>query len=314
MFSTPGEYTITMTPQTPSTGRARVLFWLAVANLLAVAGLIHRSHWDAATEIERAIILTTLAFTWPLIVLDVFLSANRRTPELPRRRVIRRAILVSLFPPLRLSLPHPATNEIWLPRLGWQPPGKRLLRSLDRGFNGPMLVFALLILPVLIIEYTVKDMVTKYPAFNLAMNIVVAIIWVAFAIEYILKSSAAPHPWRYVRARWVDLAIVVLPIFEFALTFWANSPMLARLLRLTRATDQLARYGRLYRLQGVFIKGWYALMSLEAISRLFGGSPEKRLRQLDAQIADMEEDLAELREQAHQLRQQISAKPTAEQS
>jgi hypothetical protein len=297
-----------METQVLSSRRAAVLFWVAFLNLLAIAGVIHRSHWDSATEIERWFIRVTLLCTWPIIAFDVLTSACFRGLHVPRRRMIRRVVWVLLFPPLRMSLPHPTTNQLWLPQLGWQMPGKKLLTTLDRAFNGPMLAFALLILPVLILEYTAKDLVATHPWFNFTMNLVVAIIWVAFAVEFLLKLSAAPHPFRYVRAKWVDLAIVLLPIFEFVLTFWANSPMVARLLRLTRASDQLARYGRLYRLQGVFIRGWYALISLEAISRLVGSTPEKRLRRVEEQIVELEEDLAALREQAEQFRQQIAAK------
>ena len=47
----------------------------------------------------------------------------------------------------------------------------------------------------------------------------VAVIWVAFAFEFVVKVSAVRRPFVYSKDRWLDLAIVLLPMAEFVLHF-----------------------------------------------------------------------------------------------
>ena len=44
----------------------------------------------------------------------------------------------------------------------------------------------------------------------------------------------------------------------------------------------------MYRLRGLLIKGWRAALVLKLVARLTGNTPEKQLRQLEAQIAEAE--------------------------
>jgi hypothetical protein len=232
----------------------------------------------------------------------------RRAPGVSRRTAVLRALLVVLIPPMRMGWVHPATDRVWLPRLGWCRPGKDLLKSLDRAFGGPMLVFAFLILPVLALEYVQLVQARTSPTFALALDVGVATIWVAFAVEFVLKVQAAPSPPRYMAERWLDLAIVGLPTLEFVLTRWVDAAPLLRLLRLGRALgpQQLEAMGRAYRLRGLMTKGWHAFLLLEGVARITGNTPEKRLRQVEGQIAELEEQLAELRNQAEELRKRVA--------
>jgi hypothetical protein len=136
-----------------------------------------------------------------------------------------------------------------------------------------------------------------------------AVIWVAFAAEFLLKLGASGAPMRYAKERWIDAAIVLLPMLEFALTAWAEAAPVARLLRTARAIapDQLARMGRLYRLRGLLMKGWHAMLALELFARLVGDTPAKRLKRLEAEVAATEEELAVLRRQADELRDRLAA-------
>ena len=86
-----------------------------------------------------------------------------------------------------------------MPFLGWRRVDKALTKDLDRAFGGPMLLFAFLILPVLILEYAWADAVHSNPELALALHVSVAVIWVAFALEFVLKVSVAARPARYVR-------------------------------------------------------------------------------------------------------------------
>jgi hypothetical protein len=169
-----------------------------------------------------------------------------------------------------------------------------------------MLLFAVLILPVLALEFLQAEVVRSSPALALTLRAAVGLIWVAFATEFSIKVSASRKPFLYSKERWLDLAIVLLPLLEFALSTLAEAAPVARLLRLTRAAapEQLARMGQIYRLRGLLMKGWRAVLVLRLVAKLTGNRPEKQLRKLEAQIVEAEASLADLRAQAEELRRQ----------
>ena len=121
---------------------AATMFWLAFAYLLTVAGVIHRAHQTDISNLEEWVLAVSLMVLWPLFPAEAIYAARRRHESQPRGRAIRRAILVSLFPPLRMGLCHPVNGLVWLPRLGWRMPGKDLLAKLDHIFRVPMLVIS----------------------------------------------------------------------------------------------------------------------------------------------------------------------------
>jgi hypothetical protein len=247
---------------------------------------------------------------WPVFQAEAVWGVRHRDRTKPRRPVVLRAVLVCLMPPWRMALTDPRFGLIWVPRIGWQRPGRELFKRLELAFSGPMLVFAFLILPVLVLEYVQADRVKANPALRLGLDVGIAVIWMAFATEFVFKGSAHPKPWRFVTKHWLDAAIVILPMLEFLLTKWAEAAPIARLLRLTRAMspEYLARMQQLYRLRGLATKGFHALLLLQAVARLIGYTPEKRLAGLEEKIEELEEDLADLRKDAEALREMVAAR------
>ena len=79
---------------------------------------------------------------------------------------------------------------------------------------------------------------------------------------------------------------MLLPLVAFL-----QALRLGRLLRL----QQLTRTARLYRLRGVLLRAWRALLLIDAISRLINGPAEKRLVKLRATLIQKEQELADLR-------------------
>lgn len=288
---------------------APVMFGLAFVHLLAFAGLIHRADERYhVTGFEKVIIYGTLFGLWPLFVIEAWVGFAVRDRSRRAGPMFARAVVVCLFPPVRMGMIHPVSGLIWLPRLGWERPGKALLARLDRGFGVPLLLFALLVVPVLGIEYVWAEAVKGSPAFALVLHACLAVIWVAFATEFLLKVQASGAAVKYVKERWVDAAIVLLPTLEFVLTMWAEAAPIARLLRTARAVapDQLARMGQMYRLRGLLMKGWHAMLALELFARLLGDNPRKRLARLEAEIAAAEEELAALRVEADAVRAKMT--------
>ena len=290
--------------------RARLMFVLAFAHLLLIAGVVHRATSKSVTQFELDVMFGGLIVLWPVFVIEAAWGVYRRDRTVRRKPIVLRAVLVSLVPPFRMALADTRTGLIWVPRIGWHPPGKALFKRLDLAFGVPMLLFAFLILPILLLEYVRSEQFHDAPELALALDIGIAVVWVAFATEFVFKSSAHPKPYSFATDHWLDVAIVVLPLLEFILTKWVDAAPLARLLRLGRAVspEQISRMQRLYRLQGVATKAWHALLLLEGVSRLLGNTPEKRLAQVEEQIADLEEQLKESCEEAEELRAKIAAK------
>ncbi|VTS02740.1 hypothetical protein [Tuwongella immobilis] len=296
---------VTTDPATlPRDRLSPIMFVLSVCYLLLVAGLIHRYGWPGATAVEKAILLDGVLFLWPIFFAEGLWRLLAPSGCLNRRHEWGRFAVVLLFPPARMgSRSRTRRNQLWLPRLGFQTISVELARKLERGFSVPMIVCAALLLPILVIEYTKEDLVRENPVLALVLQAGIAIIWVAFAFEFILKCAVAPKLTRFLKERWLDASIVILPMLEFLLTHWVDAAPLARLLRLGRAIspEQLARMNKLYRLRGLLMKAWHAFMLLEIVGRVLGTNLEKRLARLRIErelkleeLQEIDDDIAEI--------------------
>ncbi|MCE9564955.1 MAG: hypothetical protein K8U57_23215 [Planctomycetes bacterium] len=290
------------------TFRARVMFLLALVFLVFVGGIVHRTISGTITQSQRDTVAGGLLIIWPLFIVEVLWGVVRRDRSQPISTVIRRAALVCLVPPWRMALPDSRTGLIWLPRMGWHPHGKELSERLEHAFAGPMVLVALMILPVLGLEYFRSSDVQSTPELSIALDVGIAVIWVAFAMEFIIKTSAHPKPSSFAMEHWLDLAIVVLPLLEFVLTK-GHVGALARLVRAGQALSpaQLARMERLYRLRGVAAEGWHALLLLDFIARMLGHTPEKRIKQIGERIVELENEISELRHDARSLEERLAS-------
>jgi len=291
-----------------ATFRARVMFLLGFVYLLLVAVLVHRAVGTGVTESERDLVATAMLVSWPIFWIEAAWGLLGRDRSLPRPPIIWGAVIVCLMPPFRMAQTNPRTGMIWVPRIGWHAHGKELSERLEHAFAGPMVLVALMILPVLALEYFRAAEVKSDPVLSVALDVSIGVIWMAFATEFIFKASAHPKPIAFAKENWLDLAIVVLPLLEFVLAKWHMAP-LARLLRAGQALspEQLARMERLYRLRGVATEGWHALLLLNFIARLIGHTPEKRVKRIRERIAELQEEISELEHDASSLEKKLMA-------
>ncbi len=242
-----------------------------------------------------AFLIYGIAALWVLIVCEVLvqLFISVRTDEtinVTRWRIF--ALLQCLCPPLRLAAPNIAkAGQIWLPRLGWQKPRRKLYKRLEAAFSKPMLFFALLILPLLLVEFGLRNLVEQFAWLRIAIHICTGLIWCAFAIEFIVLVSASERRLRYVKKNWLDLAIILLPIILFLRSLRA-----VRVVKLARfaKVQQLVRLSRVYQVRGVAMKLLRAVMLLEFFGRVVGGSPEKKLKRLQMDYHEKQEELDEI--------------------
>ncbi|HEX4865461.1 MAG TPA: potassium channel family protein [Acidimicrobiales bacterium] len=92
--------------------------------------------------------------------------------------------------------------------------------------DGPMLVLAVLWLPVLVVP-----LVTQVGgATSDALNAVDYLVWALFTVEYLFKFYLAPRRWHFVRTHVIDLVVIVVPLLRPV-----RALRLVRLVRFLRA-------------------------------------------------------------------------------
>lgn len=298
---------------------ARPMFVLSILFLLVLGGLLHRHKLPAPEDVVQAagvvfdegpvfdplntellIQVGILAALWPLFWLEGLVRFFVAWPYVGWRRPLWDLCLVILIPPLRMGqLSQGPGRELWLPWLGWQPVTRDLAKRLERAFGLPMVFMALLVLPLLAAEFFFAKFLHQHFWFLFLVEAGNALVWFAFTVEFILMVAASRRKVLYVLMRWLDLAIILLPVFSFL-------PII-RVLRLGRVIrlEQLSRLGRLYRMQGVALRAWRAFLLLELINRILGRNPEKHLERLRELEQVKEEELAELRQEIASLEAEI---------
>jgi hypothetical protein len=277
------------------------MFFLSVLFLVVLAGLIHRyPHLDTGDP-EVLLIEGALGTLWLVFLFEAVLRFQLRDPERSMWKPLGTAVACCLLPPLRMGLTSQVRpHHIWLPGLGWHEIDNGLRKTLERVFSVPMILFALMVLPLLAVEYCYRETIRSEPILALWLDIGTSVIWLAFAIELIIMVAVSEGAWRYCFVHWIDVLIVLLPLVEML-------PVL-RLLRLGRVLrlEQLLRWGRLHRLNALVTRGWRAFLVLQIVHRLTGHTLEGRLKQSRELLLAREEEVAELRREIQDLEERIA--------
>lgn len=262
--------------------------------------------WDSPALHAGSVLLWALIVIWPLFLIEpIYLRwlSRREVGNTKNRHGFD--WICAAIPPLRLGKAIPAKGgEIWLPRFDWHPPGKPLHKALERVFSKPMLIIALLILPVLLIEFRYQELLQTSMTLKLFLSISMGLIWCAFACEFILMVSSTNKKLAYVKKNWIDLAIILLPLVSFL-----RSLRIVRAAKLAKFAkiQQLTKMGRVYRMRGLLAKTVRAFLVFEVINRIMKTAPEKRLDKLMAQVEEKEEELQELRQRVESVRAEMES-------
>ncbi|MFW6169047.1 MAG: potassium channel protein, partial [Planctomycetota bacterium] len=200
-------------------------------------------------------------------------------------------------------------GKIWFPALGWRAVDKSLRDQLEKSFSIPMVFIALAILPVLLIELGMREIVLTRAWLQFLLHASTGIIWFAFASEFIVMVSVAENKINYCKEHWLDIAIILLPFISFLRSLRAVRAM--RLARVAKV-QQLSKMGRIYRLRGLMMRTVRALMILELFSWIFRIGPEKRLKKLRGILDEKEREVASLRVRVARLEKLVEQKKQRE--
>jgi len=163
-----------------------------------------------------------------------------------------------------------------------------------------MLIIALLILPILLIEFVFKGAVQQHFWLRLVLHLATGFIWLAFAFEFIIMVSATDKKIAYVKKNWIDLAIILIPLISFLRTL--------RVLRLAKLAkiQKIARLGRVYRVRSLGMKAMRAMMMFGFINKILKITPEKRLVKLNAELQERSIEMDELKAEISELEESIA--------
>lgn len=284
-----------------------IVIWVDVPGLQERAeSVVAPENRDSAESLAdkiywlKRIVLTTMFIVWCIVLAEAVAHWLTRPWDRENRQHHAQGLLFVICPALRMCARSPEMNgRIWLPGMGWRRGGRRLQRQLERHFSVPMMVMALLIMPILIVEFFLKDQVAAYGWLRILLHIGTGVIWFAFAAEFILMVSIAEKKLEYCKEHWIDLAIVLLPILYFLRSLrLARASRLAKLMRF----QQLSKLARAYRLRGTAIKAFRVLVLFDLTHRILRISDERRIEKLEIELAEMEKQSRLMRQKIAKLK------------
>ncbi|QDT12138.1 potassium channel protein [Planctomycetes bacterium K23_9] len=290
-----------------------VVLWVDMPSLQEkVTAAVARNELSGPGSISRfamleSIILWVMAGGWIIVTAESIMHWLSRPWDAEHRKYHFFAVAFCICPALRMCARSPEMgHRLWLPGLGWRRADKRLRRRLERQFSVPMIIIALMIMPILIVEFFMKAQVANHTWLRACLHIGTGIIWFAFAIEFILMVSVADRKLAYCKKHWIDLAIILLPLFSFLRSLRAlRATRLAKLMRI----PQVGKVARVYRLRGTAIKAAEALILLGAFHRWTRRDPEKAIANLQRKLVDVESEAKRLRRQIAKLKK-MEPKPS----
>jgi len=252
-------------------------FYVGILSLLLIGALVTALTEEDISPMFQGVVpwlwgLTGLCYL--LVFVDaVLLFYFYRKDKQPMQRVERnRRLLALVFPPLRIGTHDiSCAQNIWLPFWHWCRSNEGLFLELKRRFVLPMIGIALLIVPVLIIEWKfLGDIKEEWPALriDLILEAVQTFIWCAFTFEFILMISVSKRKLGYVKKNWIDLLIILLPFVSFLRTL-----RISQIARLKYAT-------RSFKLRGVITKARQGLIFMDFLQRIFRLRPESEVRRI----------------------------------
>ena len=140
-----------------------------------------------------------------------------------------------------LPPPRPGVRYVKVAFLGMVIADDRLRYRVRKWFHWPMIVLAILVLPLIGVEFLVLPKLLEDHATMVRKVVVVAeiVISTCFAIELAVKVAIAESRLEYLRRNWLDVVVVLLPFL--------------RAFRILRAA-KVTQTSRVFRLRGVGTK------------------------------------------------------------
>ena len=264
------------------------MFVAAILFLLLTGSMVHLKEGHLLETRMGFCCLLGIGLLYPLFVIEavVHYAAGSRN--------MGQHIWYLIMPIFRLcGRDHVHGTQVWLPRLGWQESNRALEKQLARRFSVPMIIIALLVLPVVAMELFWAELVAQSPRLTFALETATIWIWMAFVFEFVIMISVVDRKLAYCRKNWIDLAIVLLPMLSF---------MRAARLGTVVQLKQLSRTARIYRLRGIALRTWRAFVALDVLDMLLRRDPTYQMEKLQEEIAEQADELNYLKSELERMK------------
>lgn len=274
------------------------MFGVSLLFLMLLAGTLHWNSRDVSESVLRWCTYGLLLL-YPVFIAEFVVHWRLKTP------VWKHRALCCLVPPFRIGARDAITGRrLWLPSRGWKDVDDALRVGLEKAFSVPMMIIALLILPLIAAEHFWQSQIAASPTLSLLTHAGEGVIWAAFTVEFIIMISVVEKRLEYCKKHWIDIAVICLPLIAFL-----RALRISRLLRL----NTLTKTARIYRMRGTLMRMYRAFLVLELLERVLRIDPEKKLRKLQEVLLEKEREVEQLRSQICRLEERI-AEPAAEDS
>lgn len=278
---------------------AAPMWGVTIVWMVCLAGGLQDLRGAATLPVGTGLYWWGIMLLWPIYLLELIAHTLLGSPHFHFN------VLYVLVPPLRLGgRDHRAWCRIWLPGAGWQTVNRKLVAQVEKALSGPMVGFALLVLPLLTIEIGWAGYVDTHPTLHFALQTASSVIWLAFTIELVVMVSIARRKARYLARHWIDLLIVLLPMVEVM-----PALRLAAVGRLSYVgrIKYLSKLSRVYRTRGLAMRAFRGLLLLDSVQRLLHLNPEKRLAALRDKLEDHYHEIEQIRCEMRELEARIAA-------
>lgn len=274
-----------------------LMFWASVLFMVFFSLMLHLELDPQDTgewRWEFARLAASIYWLFPTEAALYWLRGNRLTPG---------HWLGALLPMFRSGArDHEAAEYVWLPLSGWKKVEPELEKYLAVFFRWPMVVIAVLVVPIVGVELLAGELLEENLPARRGLEVLTAIIWVAFTLEFILMISVTPKKLKYVLRHWLEILVIALPMLAFLRT--------ARLGRLARLKD-LSKTVRAYRTRGLYARWWRAIVALELLDRVQKLDLDSYLSNLEDQFEEKKEELVRIEQKLEQTRKELAAKQSA---
>ncbi len=274
-----------------------IIFFMSLIMLLIVSAIINNFSYNEEGFQLNPFLVKMGYFYWALwliYLIDFFtvLSlANKENVKMASSAFIIRSLGL-VFPPIRIGTRHLLDPDlIWMPYYHWAKCNEGLLKHIKEKFSVPMIIIALLIIPVILIEWQFYDQAASYLQSDLSfiLDMVQGFIWLAFTFEFIMMISISNEKIEYAIKNWIDILIIILPFISFMRTI--------RLVKVAR----LSQLSRGYKLRGLLMKARQGLFFASFFYRLLTIKPDFQIKKLKKKLDKnqvererIEEDLIKL--------------------
>jgi voltage-gated potassium channel len=279
--------------------RAYFMFRVAVGALIIIGLMAGHGISDDTKDVFQAWWLgIPLLALWVVVIFEGLLGMAMAHDH--HWNAFKRFLLVIICPPIRAAVSPAYPNRfVWLPKHDWLAVGKLNFERMELRFALPMLGVTLLVLPLLGVELMLADWLELHLWAAIIVHILTAVVWVAFALEFTILLSLADKKLAYCKQHWINIVIILLPLFGFlrALQF----------LRAGRATKLI----RAYRMRGVVSRTMRLAMLFNLIERLLERNPEKYLLALKDKVAEKKAEIQALEEKMGDLQARIAKEKEA---